>query len=85
MSSINLALEIVLVRIRKPIDIIPIRKEKIQREKRRKKSSLEKNHFLELFFVWEFIVLTMTTAAMYSVSINSLDIWERVTLGLTEI
>ena len=36
-------------------------------------------------FVREFIVLTMTTAAMYSMSINSLDVWERVTLGLAEI
>ena len=36
-------------------------------------------------FVWEFIVLTMTTAAMYSMSLNRLDVWERVTLGLTEI
>ena len=35
--------------------------------------------------VREFIVLTMTTAAMYSMSINSLDVWERVTLGLAEI
>ena len=36
-------------------------------------------------FVREFIVLTMTTAAMYSMSINSLDVWERVNLGLAEI
>ena len=33
--------------------------------------------------VREFIVLTMTTAAMYSV--YSLDVWERVTLGLAKI
>ena len=39
----------------------------------------------DVFFVREFIVLNMTTAAMYSMSINSLDVWERVTLGLAEI
>ena len=40
---------------------------------------------LTLIFFAKFIVLTMTTAAMYSMSINSLDIWERVTLGLPKI
>ena len=34
-----------------------------------------------IFFVREFLVLTMTTAAMYSMPINSLDVWERVTLN----
>ena len=34
---------------------------------------------------WEFIVLTMTTAAMYCMPINSLDVWAMVTLGLAEI
>ena len=38
-----------------------------------------------IFFAREFIVLTMTTAAMYSMPINSIDAWERVTLGLAEI
>ena len=42
-------------------------------------------HNVLLFSVREFIVLTMTTAAMYSMSIHSLDVWERVTLSLAEI
>ena len=33
----------------------------------------------------EFIVLTMTTAAMYSMPINSLDVWAMATLVLTKI
>ena len=44
-----------------------------------------KNCHPHIVFVREWIVLTMTTAAMYSKSINSLDVWERVTLGLAEI
>ena len=54
-------------------------------ERRKKDKRKDERKTKDFFFVREFIVLTMTTAAMCSMSINSLDVWERVTLGLAEI
>ena len=75
-------LYIAAVVIVRTINSRPKRKKKIRfivrtRNSQYKQTSKKKN----FFFVREFIVLTMTTAATYSMSINSLDVSQGVTFG----